>query len=241
LKQLRKAIAKSKRIKSAVDVAIRKLNRAAYDKDRVQDRHDMRVAEQIAYCDGVDIPMYSRSPEDAYINKENEKERDELINIINSTLTRTQLKTFKVYMETLNIRETARKLRKSEPVVFRAITAARKKILSCLGDRLEDFKAALLPEQSRRIAHKPIGMGHPYEHEMALAEGLSWQGAYGVKKYTRSCPCHIPEYLQDTKSDSICTICEESCTRKDEFPQYRYVSKEHQDEIDAITLANTLQ
>ena len=48
MKQLRKAIAKSKRIKSAVDVAIRKLNRAAYDKDRVQDRHDMRVAEQIA-------------------------------------------------------------------------------------------------------------------------------------------------------------------------------------------------
>lgn len=241
MKQLRKAIAKSKRIKSAVNAAIKKLNRCAYTEDRDQDRYNMRVAEQIAYCDGVDIPMYSRSPEDIYINKENEKERDELINIINSTLTRTQLKTFKVYMETLNIRETARKLRKSEPVVFRAITAARKKILSCLGNRIEDFKAALLPEQSRRIAHKPVGMGQPYEQEMALADGLSWQGAYGIKRYTKSCPCHIPEYLQDTKSGSICTICEESCTRKDEFPQYRYVSKEHQDEIDAITLANTLQ
>ena len=72
----------------------------------------------------------------------------------------------------------------------------------------------LLPQIAQE-AQKALGVGQPFEQEMKLAVGSSWQTRFGRKVFKTQTACHMPEYLHNTNSDSVCTLCGKKCSRRE--------------------------
>lgn len=101
-----------------------------------------------------------------------------------------------------NTMAAARSLGISQPVIFKTIKSVRRKLQNRFGIRLKAFKEILLLPQIAQEAQKALGVGQPFEQEMKLAVGSSWQTRFGRKvlrhKLPVICPniCIIPTRIQ---------------------------------------------
>lgn len=218
--------------------AIKYLERAILNKDKCLETQKFMLVDRIIQNINPE-DTYHISPEEILIKKENYNEKMELIAEIKRLLTPKQLEVFSMFVETQNECETARRLQCSREPVHTLLRRIRHKLSKKLGSKLDMLKESLLPTIHVNLHIKPMSLGQPYEQVMELPIDMKWQGAYGIKQNKKSKVCGIPEYLEQTKSGSVCNICEDKCTRKESFPAMPERSKESLDKFMAIIDANS--
>lgn len=188
---------------------------------------------------GTLITSHTSDPADIVLEKERLNTICDLWEQLQTVLTERQVEILTAFVETNgNYSDIARRFNITKAGVNKTLKLIRGHVSKLDVDFLDLCKEALTPAQSTFVAVKPSGMGQPYEREMCLPIGSSWQTRFGKQVYTTKNICHIPEYLTNTNSDSICTICEFKCTRLKEFPEQPKPSQEHQDKIMAIIAKN---
>ena len=187
------------------------------------------------------IASHTSDPADIILERERLNTICDLWEQLQTVLTERQVEILTAFVETNgNYSDIARRYDINRQSINDILNSIRKRVSKLDINFLDLCKEALTPAQSTFVAVKPSGMGQPYEREMCLPVGSSWQTRFGKQVYTVKNICHIPEYLTNTNSDSICTICEYKCTRLKEFPEQPKPSQEHQDKIMAIIAKNRI-
>lgn len=210
------------------------LERSAKYQESSQNSKEYRLKARIGFID-ANISSNKDNPEEILLERERLSELIDLWAEVEKVLTSRQMEIFRLFVENRgSYSEVGRIAGISKPVVFKTIQSIRKKIQKHLGDMVDEYREILLPPQSLQEATKPMGVGYIFEKEMKMPIGSSWQTKHGRKVWKTKEICHIPEYLANTNSYSICTICEEKCTRKIEFPVQPRLSEEKEKIIKAI-------
>lgn len=149
------------------------------------------------------------------------------------------LEILKAYLQCgKNTMAAARSLGISQPVIFKTIKSVRQKLQNRFGIRLKAFKEILLLPQIAQEAQKALGVGQPFEQEMKLAVGSSWQTRFGRKVFKTQTACHMPEYLHNTNSDSVCTLCGKKCSRREMRTERPLLQPWKKDRLEQIIAAN---
>lgn len=185
------------------------------------------------------IASNKNNPESVLLERERLSELLCLWNKIEAALTGRQMEILKVYLRSgENTMAAARNLNISQPVIFKTIKNVRQKLQSRFGKKLGDFKEILLLPQAVPEVQKALGVGQPFEQEMKLAVGSSWQTRFGRKVFKTKTMCHMPEYLQNTRSHSQCTLCDKKCTRRDMLVEAPVMPPWKKERIENIIVAN---
>lgn len=213
---------------------------AKYDESRFKDK-DYQIVRRYSNNYGVDYEIDYNSPEEILIKKEKQKEAEEVYKIIRVAL--SDYEYFILNESTYkSLRDIGESLALSEPYLVKYLKKIRAKVIAAMGDKAETYKLTFQEPQSVNTPGNPPAAGFPYEQEMKLPFGLSWQGKYGTdRQWKKDQKCHIPEYLAGCGSVSICTICEEKCSRKECFPKQPELSDEKKAIIMAIIDKNTVE
>lgn len=214
------------------------LERSAKYQESSQNSKENRLKAKMGFID-ANVASNRDNPEEILLERERLAELVDLWAAVEEVLTPRQLEIFMMFIECQeNCAEVGRELGVTQQAVFKTIQGIRKKIQKHLGDMLNEYREVLLPPQSLKEATKPMGVGYIFEKEMKMPVESSWQTKYGRKIFYTKEICHMPEYLANTNSYSICTICEEKCTRKIEFPMQPRLSEEKEKIIKAIIARN---
>ena len=213
---------------------------AKYDESRFKDK-DHQIVRRYSNNYGIDYEIDYNSPEEILIKKEKQKEAEEVYKIIRVAL--SDYEYFILNESTYkSLRDIGESLALSEPYLVKYLKKIRAKVIAAMGDKAETYKLTFQEPQSVNTPGNPPAAGFPYEQEMKLPFGLSWQGKYGTdRQWKKDQKCHIPEYLAGCSSVSICTICEEKCSRKECFPKQPELSDEKKAIIMAIIDKNTVE
>lgn len=202
---------------------------------------DFRLIRRYANNLGLYNEIDYNSPEEVVIQKEKQREAEEVYKIIRVALSdyeyfilnESTYKSLDSIGEALAIPKTT---------LWEKLQKIKAKVIAAMGDKAETYKITFQEPQSINTPNDPPSMGFPYEQEMKLPRGMSWQGKYGTETtWKKNQHCNIPEYLAGSGSVSICTICEEKCSRKECFPKQPELSKEKQAVIMAIIDKNTIE
>lgn len=213
---------------------------AKYDESRFKDK-DHQIVRRYSNNYGVDYEIDYNSPEEILIKKEKQKEAEEVYKIIRVAL--SDYEYFILNESTYkSLRDIGESLALSEPYLVKYLKKIRAKVIAAMGDKAETYKLTFQEPQSVNTPGNPPAAGFPYEQEMKLPLDMTWQGKYGsIKQKKKDQKCHIPEYLAGCGSVSICTICEEKCSRKECFPKQPELSDEKKAIIMAIIDKNTVE
>ena len=213
---------------------------AKYDESRFKDK-DHQIVRRYSNNYGVDYEIDYNSPEEILIKKEKQKEAEEVYKIIRVAL--SDYEYFILNESTYrSLRDIGESLALSEPYLVKYLKKIRAKVIAAMGDKAETYKLTFQEPQSVNTPGNPPAAGFPYEQEMKLPFGLSWQGKYGTdRQWKKDQKCHIPEYLAGCGGVAICTICEEKCSRKECFPKQPELSDEKKAIIMAIIDKNTVE
>ena len=211
---------------------------AKYDESRFKDK-DHQIVRRYSNNYGVDYEIDYNSPEEILIKKEKQKEAEEVYKIIRVAL--SDYEYFILNESTYKSQESiGQALALSQQEISKKLQKIKTKVIAAMGDKAETYKLTFQEPQSVNTPGNPPAAGFPYEQEMKLPFGLSWQGKYGTdRQWKKDQKCHIPEYLAG--SGSICTICEEKCSRKECFPKQPELSDEKKAIIMAIIDKNTVE
>lgn len=213
---------------------------AKYDESRFKDK-DHQIVRRYSNNYGVDYEIDYNSPEEILIKKEKQKEAEEVYKIIRVALSDYEyfILNESTYKSTHEIGEA---LALDHSTIIRKLQKIKTKVIAAMGDKAETYKLTFQEPQSVNTPGNPPAAGFPYEQEMKLPFGLSWQGKYGTdRQWKKDQKCHIPEYLAGCGGVAICTICEEKCSRKECFPKQPELSDEKKAIIMAIIDKNTVE
>lgn len=211
-----------------------------YDESRFKGE-DHKLVRRYSNNYGVDYEIDYNSPEEVIIQKEKQREAEEVYKIIRVALSdyeyfilnESTYKSLDSIGEALAIPKTT---------LWEKLQKIKAKVIATMGDKAEMYKLTFQEPQSVNTPNDPPSMGFPFEQEMKLPLGMTWQGKYGSnRQWKKNQHCKIPEYLNSSGSVSICTICEEKCSRKECFPKQPELSKEKQAVIMAIIDKNTIE
>lgn len=213
---------------------------AKYDESRFKDR-DRMIVRRYSNIHNIDCEVDYNSPEEILIQKEKQKEADEVYKIIRVAL--SEYEYFILNESTYkSLREIGERLNLSEQYLSKLLQDIRAKVIAAMGDKAETYKLSFQEPQSVNTPNEPPSMGFPYEQEMKLPLDMTWQGKYGsVREKRKDLKCRIPEYLAGCGSMSICTICDEKCSRKECFPEQPELSEEKKAIIMSIIDNNTVE
>ena len=213
---------------------------AKYDESRFRDK-DRQILRRYSNNYGVDYEIDYNSPEEVLIQKEKQKEAEEVYKIIRVALSDYEyfILNESTYKSTYDI---GKALALDHSTVLRKLQKIKAKVIAAMGDKAEIYKETFQEPQKISSPSDPISLGQPYEAEMKLPKGMSWQGKYGTdRQWKKDLKCRIPEYLEGCGGISICTICEEKCSRKECFPKQPELSEEKKAIIMAIIDKNTIE
>lgn len=219
---------------STADETIKKLERLGKYENSFQNYKDNMLIQRLAAYGDFE-PNYNDTPEEAYLQEEKVSERKWLCNNINKALGLEESMVFWDFYRTQNESETALHFGYTIKKTHILLEKARFKIIQTCGGDAQRIRDCLMEEPVIRYAHKPIGMGMPYEESMEVQTDMRVQTQYGVRREKhKGLVCHMPEYLSLTGSDSICNLCDDKCTRKEVFPPQPKPTKEYMAKIDEI-------
>ena len=174
------------------------LSRLGKYQESSQSSKETKLKMKLTFVD-LSIASNKNNPEAVLLERERLTELLELWQRMETALTARQLEILKAYLQCgKNTMAAARSLGISQPVIFKTIKSVRQKLQNRFGIRLKAFKEILLLPQIAQEAQKALGVGQPFEQEMKLAVGSSWQTRFGRKVFKTQTACHMPEYLHNT-------------------------------------------
>ena len=178
------------------------LSRLGKYQESSQSSKETKLKMKLTFVD-LSIASNKNNPEAVLLERERLTELLELWQRMETALTARQLEILKAYLQCgKNTMAAARSLGISQPVIFKTIKSVRQKLQNRFGIRLKAFKEILLLPQIAQEAQKALGVGQPFEQEMKLAVGSSWQTRFGRKVFKTQLPvicpniCIIPIRIQ---------------------------------------------
>lgn len=214
------------------------LNRLGKYQESSQSSKETKLKMKLAFIN-LGIASNKNNPEAVLLERERLAELLDLWQKMETALTARQLEILQAYLRSgKNTMAAARSLGISQPVIFKTIKSVRQKLQNRFGSRLNNFKEILLLPQAAQEAQKALGVGQPFEQEMKLAVGSSWQTRFDRKVFKTKTMCHMPEYLQHTNSNSVCTLCDKKCTRREMRTETPLLQPWKQDRLEQIIAAN---
>lgn len=203
-----------------------------------QSSKETKLKTKLTFID-LGIASNKSNPEAVLLERERLSELLDLWQKMENSLTPRQMEILTAYLRCgKNTMAAARSLGISQPVIFKTIKNIRRKLQNRFGKKISEFKEILLLPQTLPEAQKPMGVGQPFEQEMKLAVGSSWQTRFGRKVFKTKTQCHMPEYLQNTRSHSLCTLCDKKCTRRDMFSEVPQMQSWKKERLEMIFTAN---
>ena len=214
------------------------LSRLGKYQESSQSSKETKLKMKLTFVD-LSIASNKNNPEAVLLERERLTELLELWQRMETALTARQLEILKAYLQCgKNTMAAARSPGISQPVIFKTIKSVRQKLQNRFGIRLKAFKEILLLPQIAQEAQKALGVGQPFEQEMKLAVGSSWQTRFGRKVFKTQTACHMPEYLHNTNSDSVCTLCGKKCSRREMRTERPLLQPWKKDRLEQIIAAN---
>lgn len=214
------------------------LNRLGRYQESSQSSREAKLKMKLAFV-AHGIASHKNNPEAVLLERERLTELLDLWCKMAAALTARQLEILTAYLQCgENTMAAARRLSISQPVIFKTIKSLRQKLQNKFGRKLSDFKEILLLPPTAAAVQKALGVGQPFEQEMKLAVGSSWQTRFGRKVFKTRTVCHMPEYLQHTNSNSVCTLCDKKCTRREMRTEKPVLQTWKQERLELIITAN---